>query len=166
MPMNGFGLTGLASTGATLTDTYDGFGAHFALESVQYPSRQASGLHDPRIAILEINAARLDDVFEARGDEMQRIVAVKLDLEGHEAPALRGAERIFARTKPLLMIEEANRNPEVVKVMTGYGYFHCERHNGCLVAHSEISMMNDGFWVHPEKISEYRRLGIFKGDAP
>jgi FkbM family methyltransferase len=164
--MNGFGITGIASTGGTLVPTFDGFADHFAAQADHYPSVSANGDHDPRLATLEIECACLDDIFEARSSEAERIVAIKLDLEGHEGPALRGAKRIFRRTKPLLMVEGANRDPAVVEAMLGYGFFHCERHEGVLIPHTAMSMMNDGFWVHPEHVEKYRQLGIFKGDLP
>jgi FkbM family methyltransferase len=163
--MNGYGITGIASTGGTLTDTFDGFAGHFADQAEHYPSHQPDGEDDPRLAILEIEAGCLDDIFEARGNkEVERIVGIKLDLEGHEGPALRGAERIFRRTKPLLMVEGANRDSAVVEAMVSYGYCHCERHESFLMSHQAMSMMNDGFWVHPERSDEYRRLGILKGE--
>jgi FkbM family methyltransferase len=166
--MNGHGLTGLTSTGGslTVTPTYDGYTDHLARESVQYPKAPESAEDVAQIALIDIPCASLDDVFEARGNEVERIAGFKLDLEGHEGPALRGAKRIFQRTKPLLMVEEANRNPAVVAAMTDYGYFHCERHDGKLLPHTQQSLMNDGFWVHPERVAEYRQLGIFLGEIP
>jgi FkbM family methyltransferase len=166
--INGYGLTGLASTGGslTVTPTYDGYADHFAREAAQYPKAPENAHDVAQIALIDIACACLDDVFEARGNEVERIAAFKLDLEGHEGPALRGAKRIFQRTKPLLMVEEANRNPAVVAAMTDYGYFHCERDEGKLVPHTHQSLMNDGFWVHPERVNEYRQLGIFSGEIP
>jgi len=161
--MNGVGITAIASTGATLCERYAFLLADTA---THYKPRTDSGVDEVHILKLEIESASLDEIFEARGDEAERIVAIKMDLEGHEGPAIKGSERIFRRTKPLLMIENANKDPMVVEAMFDYGYFHCERHQGVLKPHAEISFANDGFWIHPSRVEEYRSLGIFEGAAP
>jgi hypothetical protein len=35
-----------------------------------------------------------------------------------------------------------------------------------ITPHVAYSRNNDGFWVHPDKVSQYRALGIFEGLAP
>lgn len=160
--MNGVGITGIASTGGTLSHD---FAFILAEQAKSYPSVAADGEDDPRICLVEIEGGRLDDLFAARG-ELEKIVAIKMDLEGNEGPAVRGAERIFTFARPLLMVEGANRDPIVREAMRRYGYFHCERHDGTLRAHPEISDAQDGFWLHPDRVEQYRAQGLFEGATP
>ena len=117
--LNGTAIMGLSSTGGTLT-TY--FAYHLAGLTSAYPP-PAGGRDAVGVLVSEVAARCLDDILDERG-ERERVVAVKMDIEGHEPAALRGAERLFLEQAPLLMIEGANRNPAVVELMQGYGYFH------------------------------------------
>lgn len=154
--VNGHAVTGLTSTGGTL----DEHGAQHAVNAVRYyPPRNDQ--HVFQIAVTEVRAARIDTILTQYA--INNVAAVKMDIEGHEGPALRGAAHLFTEQRPLLMVESANRNPETVAAMTGYGYFHCQRQDGHLVPHLAPSMANDGFFVHPSRVEEYQRLGIFDG---
>lgn len=57
--------------------------------------------------------------------ELREVRFVKLDVEGHELPALRGAERTVRRDRPLLMVELEERIQPVAPVLdllAGWGY--------------------------------------------
>jgi FkbM family methyltransferase len=162
--LNGHVLQALSSTGGTLTDFFVG---HVSNHVGIYPSRRRDGGHEVKLLVQNVDVARVDAILTEHGIDPVRVEAMKLDVEGHEGPAVEGAHHLFATSKPLLMVEGANRDPEVVKRMTFHGYFHCElAPSGKLVAYTDYSMGNDGFWVHPEKVEAYRALGIFEGDAP
>lgn len=180
IPMiNGSPVTGLSSTGATLDDF---FADHLASLSSSYPAGSTeqrlvevkgekphfvSAPRDIlRLVVNKVKATQIDTLLRANGDLQNDVVGVKMDVEGHEAFALKGAARLFTEQKPVLMLEEANRNARVTEVMMGYGYFHCERHDGKMVPHLAYSFANDGFWVHPDRVEDYRRLGIFEGALP
>lgn len=47
---------------------------------------------------------RLDDIV---GDDVARIRFLKIDVEGHEGPALQGAEEILRQARPALLVEVA-----------------------------------------------------------
>ena len=83
-----------------------------------------------------------------------------MDVEGHEAPALRGAAKLISRQLPMVMIEEANRNPGVVEVMRAHGYDHYELREGKFVMVNEYSWANDGYWLHPQRLDFYRQSGL------
>lgn len=58
-------------------------------------------------ATVEVRTARLDDDFDEQAG------LIKIDVEGHEAAVLAGAERLLARDRPRLMIEvEARHTPD------------------------------------------------------
>lgn len=52
---------------------------------------------------LTVRTRRLDDVVEERG--LTRVDVIKLDVEGAELAALRGAERTLAEHRPLVLVE-------------------------------------------------------------
>ncbi|MGL5361744.1 MAG: FkbM family methyltransferase [Bosea sp. (in: a-proteobacteria)] len=161
--MNGSLMTGLSSTGSTLDDY---FAEHLAKMAVSYPPAEPGGKNVVKLAIIKVTGKRLDTILQENGGLAAKVVAVKMDVEGHEAEALQGAKLLFTTQKPLLMLEEANRNPKSTAVMMGYGYFHCERTDGVLSAHTAYSFANDGYWIHPDQVENYRKLGIFTGSVP
>lgn len=71
--------------------------------------------------------ARVDDLPEIQGCE--RIAFIKIDVEGHEAEALRGAAATIARHRPLIAIEVLaselrDGDSEALGVLRGLGYQH------------------------------------------
>jgi FkbM family methyltransferase len=72
---------------------------------------------------------RLDDCYVGR----DRVGFIKIDVEGHEAAVLRGADRILRSDRPNLLVEIADYlNPDsfsqVMAMMNGLGYrcYYCE----------------------------------------
>jgi FkbM family methyltransferase len=154
--INGRAITGLATTGATLTDDFANYLARLAKQL----RLTEAGYADVAFAVVEVPALPIDTLLARDFPSVASISAIKMDVEGHEPAALRGARHILGQHKPLLMIEGGNRNPEVVAEMTGHGYFHCERTEGKLFPHPLVIAGVDGFWVHRERIAEYRSLGL------
>ena len=52
---------------------------------------------------------------------LDKIKLIKLDIEGHELPALFGAARIVKESRPYLIIEQPYSN-ETVNFITAFGY--------------------------------------------
>jgi FkbM family methyltransferase len=154
--VNGHALTGLSSTGGTLTPF---FARLVARGGERGPLR--TGTTDPvvQLARLTVEARSIDDIVAAM-DPPGSIAAIKMDVEGHEAPALRGAAHVFATERPLLMIEGGTHFQPVVDVMTSYGYVFAEREAGTLVVRTTPGRAGDGFWLHPDMIERYRALGL------
>jgi FkbM family methyltransferase len=83
------------------------------------PEHQMGYQAEPAVAEETFPVRRLDDL------RIPRPVAVmKLDIEGMEAAALRGAGRILARDHPLVYAEVHNeeRADEIAAVLAPYGY--------------------------------------------
>lgn len=59
---------------------------------------------------LSVPMMRLDDFVEQR--QLQRVDLIKMDIEGAEELALRGAERVLARFRPKLTIASYHTDPE------------------------------------------------------
>lgn len=79
--------------------TQDGQYSALSLADLQRPSRETPPATRPG------NTFALEDVFRA-----DRLRLIKIDVEGMETDVLRGAERIIARHRPVLYIE--NERPE------------------------------------------------------
>lgn len=87
-----------------------GLGAD-SVASLRRPESGGYGVTVPRV--------RLDDL------DLGDVRFVKMDIEGHELAALRGAERVIRRDRPVLMLElECRHQPvePVVELLTGWGY--------------------------------------------
>jgi FkbM family methyltransferase len=95
--------------------------------AVEGPSGLATVEHNPRwqtsrVEAVPVPAARLDEIL---ANEV--IGFIKVDVEGHELSALKGAEGILARHAPALLIEaeERHRQDAVASVsnfLAGFGY--------------------------------------------
>lgn len=57
-------------------------------------------VHGPAPTFTEVRMARLDRLFAG-----ERIDVIKIDVEGHEPPALRGAEGLLRACKPAILLE-------------------------------------------------------------
>lgn len=70
-----------------------------------YESHLVSGGATQRGALsVQVPVRRLDDLV---GEDVARIRFMKIDVEGHERPALQGAREILRRAQPALLIEVA-----------------------------------------------------------
>ena len=83
------------------------------------PEHQKGFVADPGWAEESFDIVRLDDVLRGRP-----IAVIKLDVEGMEAAALRGASRLLSRWRPVVYAEA--HSPELVaeieQVLRPYGY--------------------------------------------
>ena len=77
---------------------------------------------------VEVQMERLDDFVEGEG--IERVDAIKIDVEGAELKVIRGADKTIRRNKPILMVEvspvtlqAAGTTPEeLFETIVGYGY--------------------------------------------
>lgn len=65
-----------------------------------------------------VKTAPLDSLFNFAGECM----AVKMDIEGHEIPALRGAEKLLAQNRVFLQIEVWPQSGATVEYLLGRGF--------------------------------------------
>ena len=83
------------------------------------PEHQKGFVPDPDWAKEHFEIVKLDDVLRR-----QPVAVIKLDVEGMEAAALRGARRVLSRWRPLIYAEA--HSPELVaeieQVLRPYGY--------------------------------------------
>lgn len=57
-------------------------------------------VHGPTPTFTEVRMARIDQLFAG-----ERIDVIKIDVEGHEPPALRGTEGLLRANKPVILLE-------------------------------------------------------------
>jgi len=82
-----------------------------------------------------------------------------MDIEGHEAAALRGGRQVITSLKPILMVE-GGMLPAVREVMAEYGYIRAARVNGQLVPWNNHPKASDTFWYHPDTTDTLRSRGL------
>jgi FkbM family methyltransferase len=97
-----------------------------------------SGLLEPALASLEqalspseqliVETVKLDDHIK----ENENVVYIKMDLEGYEMVALRGAERVLQNNRPVVQFEENNmigklNDWQVYAASIDYGLFKIDR---------------------------------------
>jgi len=75
-----------------------------------YRARIRDGPSGRQVLLLPLDALALP----------HRVSLVKVDVEGHDLPALRGMTRILERDRPILIVE--NGSPEVVSFLEPFGY--------------------------------------------
>ncbi|MCY1136634.1 FkbM family methyltransferase [Actinoplanes sp. Pm04-4] len=83
------------------------------------PGTGTSSLEQPTGRAVTVRRIVLDEL------ELTDVRFLKIDVEGHEVPALRGAERTLRRDKPLLIVELEERIQPVepvLELLGGWGY--------------------------------------------
>jgi len=111
------------------------------------------------LAVLEVAALPLDDIVQALGASVPQIGAIKMDIEGHEGAALKGARQLITSRKPILMVEGGGQ-PAVREAMREYGYIRAARVDGQLVPWNNHPKASDTFWYHPDTTETLRSRGL------
>jgi FkbM family methyltransferase len=155
--VNGQVLSGLASTGGTLVPE---MAVVIARRAAEFAASDGAP-DEVAVAKIELDARPLDDIAEALGEASGPVVAIKMDIEGHEAAALRGARRLIASRRPVLMIE-GGMQPAVLEAMREYGYTRAARIGGQLVAWDGHAKQSDTFWFHPDTADTLRQRGLVR----
>lgn len=92
--------------------------------------------------------------------DQRPIVAIKIDVEGLEYSVLKGALQTLSTHKPLVMAEGGNRWPHLSDYMNSNGYAYAERDGSRLAVREETGTACNGFFLHHDKMDDYRRSGI------
>ncbi|MEJ0015485.1 MAG: FkbM family methyltransferase [Acetobacteraceae bacterium] len=131
---------------------------------VKYMRTYNAGIPTPRLQFAETDfaVAPLDDVLAAANVTvpLRRIAAIKIDVEGLEDEVTEGAVRTLQQHRPMLMVEGANRVPEVVARLSRLGYRYAEFDGGRIYLTEEPSVRVGGFFVHDSKLEHYRASGL------
>jgi FkbM family methyltransferase len=104
---------------------------------------------------VEVEVARLDDFALAP-------TIIKVDVEDWEPEALHGARATVAAHRPLVLVEGANRRPEIVTFFREQRYHFCVRSVDRLEIAAGPTEASNGFYVAEERTAEYRRRGVLR----
>ncbi len=105
-----------------------------------------------------VRLRRMDDVLAgARGP----IRFIKIDVEGHELPVLRGAGEVLARWKPALLVE-VSRDPddpsstgaELFRLLEGHGYGAYRLSEGRLIRRAPGDRAVNYFFLTPSQAEQ------------
>ena len=147
---------GLSSTGGTLIPS---LAFIIADRAAEYPPLSEGAPDEVGLAKIEVGALPIDDIVPALGAARQKIGGIKMDIEGHEAVALRGGRRVITSLKPILMVEGGALG-DVRQVMDEYGYIRAARIDGQLVPWNNHPKASDTFWYHPDTTETLRSRGL------
>lgn len=122
--------------------------------------------------LIKVNTITIDS-FAVKYD-VKNVGFIKIDIEGHELSAIRGAKNIIQRDKPLLMIEIEQRHHEFpiqsifneILNLGYFGYFFDIRQNNLrpliefdLKVHQDIKNMS-GYYINNFIFSDKSNLSI------
>ena len=73
--------------------------------------------------VISIKVDKLDNVFT----DIDKVAVIKIDVEGHELEALKGAEKIIKKNKPYIIFEQhseeiKNGSSETIEFLKSFGY--------------------------------------------
>lgn len=149
-------LGGLSSTGGTLVPRH---AKTIARRAGELPSPLSPGAaEEVKLAVLEVGGLPIDDIMDAFPESERQVVAIKMDIEGHEPAALKGARRLIMARRPVLMIEGGTES--TVAILREYGYIRAARVAGQLVPWNGHPPDSDTFWYHPDTAEDLHRRGL------
>jgi FkbM family methyltransferase len=136
---------------------------------VQHMMHDHPGLDSPRLQFTEVtwHTERLDDVLPKYpfDIDVSNITAMKIDVEGFEAAVLAGAVHTLRLHKPLIMIEGANRNADVVACLSPLGYCYADFVVDHVVLADQLSSNSNGFFLHRDRLDYYRSIGLLRSGS-
>jgi FkbM family methyltransferase len=156
--LNGCGVSAL-TTAAEAPDLHT-----IAVNLEDYIVQWMGARRDITLRFFEFEAPieTLDGVLE-RDDfrvPLDRVAAIKIGTEGFESAVVRGAIKTLRKHRPLVMVEGANRVPDLDKMMADLGYFYADRDGDVLRPFAGVSRCNNGFFIHRDRAPEYRGMGL------
>jgi FkbM family methyltransferase len=154
--VNGKLVGGLSSTGGTLVPH---LASIISGRAADFPPPEEGAPDQVGFAVVEADARPLDDIVESLSPACPQVVAIKMDVEGHEAAALKGARGLITSRRPVLMVE-GGMQPAVVARMREYGYLRAARVEGRLVPWDGHAKQSDTYWYHPDTVDALRNRGL------
>lgn len=102
---------------------------------------------------VEVEVTRLDDFHLAP-------TIIKVDVEDWEPEALHGAAATVTKHRPLVLVEGANRRPEIATFFRNQDYRFCVRVGDQLRPSAQPTVADNGFFVASERSREYCDRGL------
>jgi len=156
--VNGVHIDGLTNLdGSTFNDHYARLLASLVGKHIPY-----SKAYKVQISKIDVSVISLDDALRSHAFRVpvEPVAAIKLDVEQHELPVLKGASETLSKWRPFVMIEEANRNPPIVELLRDRGYVYADRDGDRVRLTNDVSQEVNGYWAHRDRLNEYRSAGL------
>lgn len=117
-----------------------------------------------QLGVYKIEARPLDTILKNQPFRfpIEKIAAIKIDVEGHERAVLDGAKAIIERDHPLLVAEGGSAGP-IVEFMTQAGYTMVQRNGDFLEPLNAHTLVANEFFVHASRLDQYRQIGLLRG---
>jgi len=158
--LNGYGIGALATANASPALSC------LAQNVVNHLEKHCKGqaFSSFRIHAFDAPVARLDDQLDAGGFRVptDKIVGMKIDTEGYEGQVIAGCPKLLAMQRPLVLCEAGHTNASVCQLLKA-GYVYARRENRQLKIVLGPTAGVNGFFLHPDRAQEYRRIGLLKG---
>jgi FkbM family methyltransferase len=161
--VNGRPLTGINSIdGITLSLWHVDVGAEAA--RAYFPEAND---FEVKLGRVLVKSLPLDSALQAKTFRVavDKIAAIKTDVEGHEAEVIRGARSIIAQHQPLLIIEGAAGDLPAVREVEQLGYLPANRDGDQLFPSNEFIMKNNYYFYHPSRLNYLQSIGVIKESA-
>ena len=116
----------------------------FKIVSLTSGTNRIAGDAPPSETDIVVPAHRLDSVLQLENE----IIAIKIDVEGHELPTIDGAVDLLSRNKCFMQIERHVKpeGDQLGALLEGLGYMHL------------FSLNNDHLYIHRDFASETKPL--------
>ncbi len=157
--VNGHGLSAMATASAdihwrSLAENTIRFGA---LEDLQ-----AGQDVELDLAFEEAPVTTLDNALAVYADlsDDERIVAIKIDVEGLEPDVIAGATDVLSTQRPLLLIESGCYHTEMIGKLASMGYRIARRQGNQLYPCERAEEALNTFFYHKDRMSDYQDIGL------
>jgi FkbM family methyltransferase len=156
--VNGFSITGLSNIDGNI---FGDWHARIVAGLVDTYLPMASS-YKVQFAKTVLSTKRLDTILEQHRFRfpVTKVAAIKIDVESHEIPVLRGAMSVIERDRPFMMIEGGNANQTMLNMLTDWGYLYATRDGDAVRLTTGPSSVDNGYWVHASRQDEYSKRGL------
>ena len=105
----------------------------------------------------------IDNLLAQMGSPISEgaVAAIKIDVEGLEGEALRGATSVIRRNRPLLIIEGGISSEGVNPFLDEFGYIVMQREaTNIRIADDMAQQRVNGIFIHRSRLEEYGAIGL------
>ena len=105
----------------------------------------------------------IDNLLAQMGSPISEgaVAAIKIDVEGLEGEALRGATSVIRRNRPLLIIEGGISSEGVIPFLDEFGYIVMQREATNIRIADDIAQQRvNGIFIHRSRLEEYGAIGL------